>query len=430
MAFNNAVNAKQQGTQYLSTVGAWTGIDGSAAGDVLTSNGTGVAPSFQTASAGPYFSLTPFIVGADVHSQFTTIGAAITAAVGAGASAATPANIYVKPGTYVESPNIVDGIHVRGMISDSRVVGNPSTLNPELTTAPNVLIQGTVTYAPSATTNDTYGSLTDVFVQPTAGNANAIVFNSSTGGVGEDYFTMTNCVGVGNGTGHGYAGLQPGAAANSQIYAYNCNFSSYANGENGVTAITGCWIGAAFTSTNSLDTTVTYCNMGSVSTSNTGGPVLFNNCIIRGTTNVSVGTAVIFESTTLTSAVTGGSASLTFSDMRSFGTLGGAATVNSINQVIGDVFVGGRSGVTQNIPVFSTYFGHTGSTAVTLSLPSTAITNQIFVITDEGGSATTGNITINVVGGAKTINGAASVAIILNFGVIRVIYDGTNYFTW
>ena len=46
MAFNNSSNAKQQGTQYLSTAGAWTGVDAGAATQVLTSNGTGVAPSF------------------------------------------------------------------------------------------------------------------------------------------------------------------------------------------------------------------------------------------------------------------------------------------------------------------------------------------------------------------------------------------------
>lgn len=47
MAFNNSVNASQQGTQYLSTTGVWTGIDASTSGNVLTSNGTGIAPSFQ-----------------------------------------------------------------------------------------------------------------------------------------------------------------------------------------------------------------------------------------------------------------------------------------------------------------------------------------------------------------------------------------------
>jgi hypothetical protein len=52
MAFENAVGASQQGTQYLSTPGVWTGLDAGVAGRVLTSNGTGVAPSFQPSGAG------------------------------------------------------------------------------------------------------------------------------------------------------------------------------------------------------------------------------------------------------------------------------------------------------------------------------------------------------------------------------------------
>lgn len=47
----NSINASQQGTQYLSTAGAWTGVDASTSGFVLTSNGTGAVPSFQ-ANAG------------------------------------------------------------------------------------------------------------------------------------------------------------------------------------------------------------------------------------------------------------------------------------------------------------------------------------------------------------------------------------------
>lgn len=47
MAFNNAVNASQEGVQYINPTGTWSGLDGGASGQVLTSNGTGVAPSFQ-----------------------------------------------------------------------------------------------------------------------------------------------------------------------------------------------------------------------------------------------------------------------------------------------------------------------------------------------------------------------------------------------
>jgi hypothetical protein len=52
MAFNNSSNAQQQGVQYLSSSGVWTGEDGGTAGHILTSNGTGVAPTFQAPASG------------------------------------------------------------------------------------------------------------------------------------------------------------------------------------------------------------------------------------------------------------------------------------------------------------------------------------------------------------------------------------------
>lgn len=51
MTIANALNANQQGVQYQSSSGIWSGIDGSTATYVLTSNGTGMAPSFQAVSS-------------------------------------------------------------------------------------------------------------------------------------------------------------------------------------------------------------------------------------------------------------------------------------------------------------------------------------------------------------------------------------------
>lgn len=48
MATNNSANIKTQGVVYFNGTGTFSGIDASTVGFVLTSNGTGVAPSFQT----------------------------------------------------------------------------------------------------------------------------------------------------------------------------------------------------------------------------------------------------------------------------------------------------------------------------------------------------------------------------------------------
>lgn len=52
MAANNAGNIKDQGVSYCNGSGVFSGIDASTATFVLTSNGTGVAPSFQAVSSG------------------------------------------------------------------------------------------------------------------------------------------------------------------------------------------------------------------------------------------------------------------------------------------------------------------------------------------------------------------------------------------
>lgn len=51
MATNNGVNITSQGTVYYNGSNAFSGIDGSTSGFVLTSTGTGAAPSFQAIPA-------------------------------------------------------------------------------------------------------------------------------------------------------------------------------------------------------------------------------------------------------------------------------------------------------------------------------------------------------------------------------------------
>ena len=66
----------------------------------------------------------------------------------------------------------------------------------------------------------------------------------------------------------------------------------------------------------------------------------------------------------------------------------------------------------------------------TITLPS-AVTmgdGKVYVIKDESGGAAANNITINPQGG-QSINGAASIVINTNFGVVQLYSNGTNWFT-
>jgi hypothetical protein len=57
------------------------------------------------------------------------------------------------------------------------------------------------------------------------------------------------------------------------------------------------------------------------------------------------------------------------------------------------------------------------------------LSGRIFIIKDESGGALTNNITIDTEGSA-TIDNAASIAIITNYGSFRIYGDGVNWFTF
>lgn len=180
MAFNNAIDAKQQGTQYLSTTGQWSGMDGGAAGQILTSNGTGVAPSFQ-ASGASVASLSPYIVGTTGTNDFTTIQAAITAA------GTTQANIYIKPGVYTENLTISSAAMINLIaVQDNSDFFGFTELNGSLTmsgTAVTCLVQGlqiqNSTDAIIVSCDDSFLILDNVNVN-TSGTAKCINCTSST----------------------------------------------------------------------------------------------------------------------------------------------------------------------------------------------------------------------------------------------------------
>ncbi|MBS0654026.1 MAG: hypothetical protein JSR39_10945 [Verrucomicrobia bacterium] len=92
--------------------GVLTSPDGSIAIGYSTPNIT-----LQVSGGSQYISLSPFIVGTDVHSSYTTIQAAINAAVAAGASISNPLNVYVKPkngSAYVENLTLQPGVNLVG----------------------------------------------------------------------------------------------------------------------------------------------------------------------------------------------------------------------------------------------------------------------------------------------------------------------------
>ena len=78
------------------------------------------------------------------------------------------------------------------------------------------------------------------------------------------------------------------------------------------------------------------------------------------------------------------------------------------------------------------YIGVTSTaSARTINLPAaaTAGAGKTYIIKDESGAAGTNNITVDG-NASETIDGAATKAISTNYGVLRVICDGSNWFTY
>jgi hypothetical protein len=70
----------------------------------------------------------------------------------------------------------------------------------------------------------------------------------------------------------------------------------------------------------------------------------------------------------------------------------------------------------------------TSGGAVTVTLPSSMPTGKVFVIKDAG-AASSNAITI-ATAGSETIDGAASIQIISNYGAANLMFDGSNYLVW
>ncbi len=173
-------------TTYVADVGSAT--PSAHILNVLGVNGIGTTGAGNTLTIGvsgdlPYFSLTPYIVGTDTHSQYTTIASAITQAVSDGASTANPKNIYIKPksGGYTENLSISDGINLIGFGEGALITGKISYSTAGLATLHGLSLKTNSDFCISMT--GSAASVLNVFnCDIIASNNTAISQTSSSGG--------------------------------------------------------------------------------------------------------------------------------------------------------------------------------------------------------------------------------------------------------
>jgi len=93
------------------------------------------------------------------------------------------------------------------------------------------------------------------------------------------------------------------------------------------------------------------------------------------------------------------------------------------------------SGISTQTADFTTDYSHflwlvdvtTGGAAITVQLVSDPIPGQIYTFKDSTGAAATHNITISGTVSGKNIDGATTLVININYGVARLIYNGTEW---
>jgi hypothetical protein len=167
-------------------VGNLTSPDGSITFGYSSPNITAVVTG-----GSPYISLTPYIVGTDVHSGFATIASAIAQAVADGATSTNPKNIYIKPksGGYTENLTLSDGINLIGFgdsffsgICTTKIIGKITMTAAGTASVNNLVLQTNGDYCLEVTgANALNVILNSCFINAT--NANAIHLTNASAGI-------------------------------------------------------------------------------------------------------------------------------------------------------------------------------------------------------------------------------------------------------
>lgn len=292
------------GGTHLS-IGNITSLDSS----ITVTNGSGTID--LSANGGlPYYSLTPLIVGADTHSQYTTITAALAAA---------PANsyIFVKPGTYTENLNITSNVNINAFSATGDFLFEGGvTLIGQVTVANGIHVgfngidfQSAVASSSFSLTNACDVAIQNSILEPLSGTS--LVINNATANV-----SLENCQANLSNSG------KPYTVTSGVLRIKNCSFNSGNNSTtiasdvaSGFVHIIGSVINCPVTTSssgiiyaqNSIfgDPSLTNQNLTWVTTAGTGTSY-FNGCFFGSGTasamSIGAGTTAIVVHTDLNSS--------------------------------------------------------------------------------------------------------------------------------
>lgn len=447
----NSLNIKESGLQSFDGVSVFHGRTLTAGAGISISNGNGVSGNPVISNTGSLVDLhtAKYIVsagGATDGANYTTISAAMTAAIATG----SPQTIVIQSGTYTENLTLSTGIDL---------VAYPTARNNINYNTPNVIIVGKLIDNGSAVkcqisgleiqTNSDYAiSLTaasSVTLQNclvngtnntpfnmTNGSANIACFESSvnlaTTGISLTVQTagdlwFYNCKLQNNGSSTTATTISDGI-----LYAENSIFQCpLATSSTGLLTLVNCIFG-----TPTL--TSPYINQTWITTAGTGNPHRVIGCYFNSgsATAISIGSGTGLDLinctiySTNTNAISG--AGTVFYSGIVFS--GSSTNINTTNQTPLVTQLGASKLTTPGAypytatPQDGVILVDT-SAARTINLPASPATGLQLTIKDNAGSAAANNITVSPAAG--NIDGSASLTMNVNFGSATLVYNGTQW---
>lgn len=349
---------------------------------------------------------------AGTRGTFSTIQSAITQIIADGiATSSRFGLVKIRAGTYNENITMtgIQRIYLQGMI--------PEPWNQ--TGQPNVFINGTLTFSSGQLFMENVG----VIGNTTISSGKIVCYNSFINGISGTVAALTSL------------SMYGGELRDFNVTGLNVSLKNVDLSYQTVFTMTNCtvaMVGCAWISSTSQPLTLAGTTSGS-----------FSGCqqmYISGSTtgNVSV------DGTSLQLPVNLGSSGNVYHAANIRANLinpviGGAQqdlyTLSNNNRLMGslqgNVILIKKIATDYNVLNTDYYIGITSTAAArTMTLPALGATGpklgQTFVFKDESGGAATNNITISPTG--ATIDGAASAVINVNYGSLKICFDGTNYF--
>lgn len=390
---------------------------------------------------------TPYVVDASstvgMQGTYTTVQAALNAAVADGMAFNNFKKITLRAGTYTENLTIPPGAILEGAAHLSFPTGGAITpLNSTTIVGNHTLSGNSITGFNNLNMISTSG---DIFSDGTAAII-LIYFNNCflaaldgshiiTTSLSSGYYSFIESTFAGVGDSEAFSIVGGGG----KIYLNGCKFEQPLNLSLDATdfiCVNTTGIGYTnLTTGSSIDAVCCTFDLGAtrnynIDASVSGNPGNLKSCYFYGGPSIaSISAASTGNTWFIQNCGTGRPSGLDahlYSNTANVNDFGVCTQGNLIKSV--------RTATNFNMEFTNYYVGVTSTAAArTVNLPDgngsiIPQKDQVFIIKDESGAAGLNNITVTTQGGTVTIDGLTSQIINTNYGCITVIFDGTNYF--